>query len=163
MGFGFGDTVVIGFPAHQTLAQIAERDREISYCRAMDVGGHRLAGRLTLGYAMAAAVAGIAAIAVPVFGVLALLFAAISGYCARIWWIDPPIPTPEPLHIESYSPAENRLLMASQRWEPFWTYSTCPGCGHIDAQMIRRPDVGEPGWAALVRQCGICEREWAEA
>lgn len=166
---GFGDTVVIGFPVHPTLADIAQRDREIAHCRAMDVGGHRLAGRLTVGLAVAAAAAGITASLIWSSGgsglpllMLAILLAAMAAYCGRIWWIDPPIPTPDPLHIEPYSPAENRLLIGSQPWEPFWTYSTCPGCGHVDAQTIRPTCIGEPSWASVVRRCAVCDREWAQ-
>ncbi|UXA05703.1 hypothetical protein KXD96_22785 [Mycobacterium sp. SMC-2] len=163
MGFGFGPTVVIGFPDHPTLADIAQRDREVAHRRAMDVGGHRLAGQLTVGLAVLAVTAGItAALLAPLVFVLAILLAAMSAYCARIWWIDPPIPAPEPLQIQPYSPVENRLLMARQPWEPFWTYSICPGCGHIDAQPIRPPDDREPGWATVVRHCIVCDREWAQ-
>jgi hypothetical protein len=149
--------VVIGFPDHHSLADIAERDREIAYCRAKDIGGHRLAGQLTVGLAVLAVAAGITAVAFPLVAVLAVLVAAMSAYCGRIWWIDPPIPIPEPLHIQPYSPAENRCLMASQPWEPFWTYSTCPGCGYIDAHSILSPDHG-----LVVRQCVVCSREWRQ-
>lgn len=162
MGLGFGDTVVIGFPDHPTLADIAERDREIAHYRAMDIGGHRLAGQLTIGLAVAAVAAAITATLAPLVFVLAVLLAAMSAYCGRIWWIDPPIAMPEPLQIQPYSAVENRLLMARQPWEPFFTYATCPGCGHIDAQLIRRPGEGEPGWANLVRHCAMCAREWAQ-
>lgn len=157
MGFGFGDTVVIGFPDHPTLADIAQRDREIAHRRAMDIGGHRLAGQLTAGLAVLAVVAGVTAVAFPLVAVLAVLLAAIAGYCGRIWWIDPPIHIPEPLHIEPYSQAENRCLMLSQQWEPFWTYSACPGCGYLDAHSIRPPDRG-----LVVRQCVLCAREWTQ-
>ncbi|OBJ07806.1 hypothetical protein A5624_21330 [Mycobacterium sp. 1482292.6] len=154
----------IGFPEHPTLADIAQRDREIAHCRAMDGGGHRLAGRLTVGLAVLAVAAGIsAAWLAPLVSVLAVLLAAMSAYCARIWWIDPAVPTPQPLQIQPYSPAENRMLMARQPREPFWTYSTCPGCGHVDAQLIHQPSEGEPSWATLVRHCVMCEREWAQA
>ncbi|MCK8644394.1 hypothetical protein [Mycobacterium colombiense] len=163
MGFGFGPTVVIGFPDHPTLADIAEREREIAHRQAMDIGGHRLAGRLTTGLAVAAVAAGITATFAPLVLVLAVLLATMSAYCGRIWWIDPPIEIPERLRIEPYGPAENRFLMARQSWEPFWTYSTCPGCGCIDTHVIRQPSEREPGWATLVRHCVMCEREWAQA
>lgn len=88
---GIGDTVVIGFPVHPTLADIAQRDREIAHCRAMDVGGHRLAGRLTVGLAVAAAAAGITASLIWSSGgsglpllMLAILLAAMAAYCGRI-------------------------------------------------------------------------------
>lgn len=154
MALGFGDPVVIGFPDHPTLADVAEREREIAHRRAMDIGGHRLAGQLTIGLAVLAVAAGVTASAFPFVAVLAVLLAAMSVYCGRIWWIDPPIDIPEPLRIEPYTPAENRCLMASQPWEPFWTYSTCPGCGGLDLHLLRAAD------GHAIRHCDLCNREW---
>lgn len=65
MGFGFGDTVVIGFPDHPTLADIAVRDAEIAEWEAMDRGGHRLAGQLCLGSAALAVITGTIATLIP--------------------------------------------------------------------------------------------------
>lgn len=127
----------------------------------MDIGGHRLAGQLTVGLAVLAVAAGITALAFPLVAVLAVLLAAMSAYCGRIWWIDPPIAIPEPLAIEPYSPAENCCLMVSQPWEPFFTYSTCPGCGDVGLHSIGAPE-GAPGWATVVRHCPICDRAWVQ-
>lgn len=156
MGFGFGDAVVIGFPDHPTLAEIAEREREIAHRRAMDIGGHRLAGQLTVGLAVLALATGITALAFPLVAVLAVLLAAMAGYCWRIWWIDPPIPSPEPLKLQPFSAAENRCLIARQPWEPFWTFSTCPGCGWLDLHALRAVA------GRAVRQCAVCQREWTQ-
>lgn len=156
--FLHGLDVRVGFPDHPTLAAIAEREREIAHRQAMDIGGHRLAARLTVALSAAAVAAGItAALVAPLVFVVAILLAAMAGYCGRIWWIDPPIPTPQPLRIQPYSAAENRLLMARQAWEPFFTYSTCPGCGHLDAHSIL-----PSGRGAVMRQCVLCAREWAQ-
>jgi hypothetical protein len=156
MAFGVGGTVVIGFPYHPTLAEIAERDREIAHRCAMDIGGHRLAGQLAVGLAVLAVAAGITAVAFPAVAVLAVLLAAMAGYCGRIWWIDPPIATPEPLHIQPYSTAENVCLIASQPWEPFFTYCACPGCGHLDCHRL-----GDYRGAVL-RHCLMCSRVWRQ-
>ncbi|WP_077086499.1 hypothetical protein [Mycobacterium rhizamassiliense] len=71
--------------------------------------------------------------------------------------------TPPELTVVPFSAAENRGLMERQAWEPFWTYSACPGCGNIDAHLIRQPDECEPEWATVVRQCAVCAREGVQS
>lgn len=62
-----------------------------------------------------------------------------------------------------YSRDESLRLMEIQVSEPFCAICACPGCGAIEAHALRSPRTGEPDWAATIRSCANCAREWAQA
>jgi hypothetical protein len=73
-----------------------------------------------------------------------------------------PGPSPEPLHVVPFSAGENHYFINTQEKEPFRAIGTCPGCGNIEAHLLRTPGYGEPEWAAVIRSCSMCHREWAQ-
>jgi hypothetical protein len=154
---------------HPTLVDLAQRQEAIANWEAMDWGGHQLARQLSVTCFALAVVGGITATLVPPVSFVAAMSTGLllmaSVLCARVWWGDPPLrdPRPQPLALVAFTAEENRCLMASQAPEPFRAVSACPGCGDFAAHLFRTPGGGDPGWAAIIRQCAVCQREWAHA
>ncbi|WP_375486423.1 hypothetical protein [uncultured Mycobacterium sp.] len=152
---------------HPTLVDLAERQEAIADWEAMDRGGRRLARQLSVTCFALGVVAGITAALVPQVTVAAAMSTGAllmtSVWCARIWWGDPPLHDPHPQALVAFTAEENRRLMASQPPEPFRAVSACPGCGDTTAHLFRTPGEGDPAWAAIIRRCAVCMREWAQA
>lgn len=89
-----------------------------------------------------------------------VLFVAVL--LAHIFVGPPPVLRPEPLGIVKFSPSENAYFLARQDWTEFQTHCACPGCGHEWIHGLA-DDFNKPWWAALVRKCDVCDREWAQA
>lgn len=154
---------------HPTLVDLAQRQEAIVHWEAMNRGGRRLARQLSVTCFALGVVAGITAALVPQMTVVAAMssgvFLMTSVFCARVWWGDPPLHDqhPQPPASVAFTAEENRCLMASQAPEPFRAVSPCPGCGEATAHLFRAPREGDPAWAAIIRQCAVCQREWAQA
>jgi hypothetical protein len=154
---------------HPTLVDLAQRQEANADWEAMDRGGRRLARQLSVTCFALAVVAGITATLVPPVSFVAAMSTGLllmaSVFCARVWWGDPQQRDPrlQPLAMVAFTAEENRCLMASQAPEPFRAVSACPGCGDFTAHLSRTPGEGDPGWAAIIRQCAVCQREWAQA
>lgn len=154
---------------HPTLVDLAQRQEAIADWEAMDRGGRRLARQLSVTCFALAVVGGITATLVPPVSSVAAMSTGLllmaSVLCARVWWGDPPLrdARPQPLAMMAFTAEENRCLMAFQAPEPFRAVSACPGCGDFTAHLSRTAGEGDPGWAAIIRQCAVCQREWAQA
>jgi len=165
-------TVNSDFPNHPTLSEIATRQKEIESWEAMNVGGYRWAKPGTVIGSLICAVMIVLAVTpippnwpwnIPLV-VVAIFTAVGTVVCVLLWFDTPDIgPRPELLVIVPFSRAENLHLMQEQAVEPFQAICTCPGCGHTDTHRIREHAERDPGWAAVTRHCGVCEREWAQA
>lgn len=162
----------IELPNHPTLAQIAERQNQIEVWETMNVGGYPFAKFGTVFGALACAVMVFLAVTpippnwpwdIPL-RIVAIFTAVGTVVCGLLWFDGPRIgPRPEPLEIVPFSREENLSLMQGQAVEAFQVNCTCPGCGDTSTHLIRDPADGEPGWAAISRQCAVCKREWVQA
>jgi hypothetical protein len=159
-------------PIHPTLAEVAQRKREIELWDALNIGGYRFAKPGTIVGAVVSAVLVVLAVTpippnwpwdIPTM-ILAVFTAVATVTCGLLWWDNPHAASrPEALEIVPFSRAENLRLMADQTREPYSAVCSCPGCGDTSTHLIREPAIGEPGWAMVTRHCGVCEREWAQA
>jgi hypothetical protein len=165
--------VQIDFPNHPTLLEIAARQKQIESWEALHVvGGYRFAklGAI-IGFLTTAVMLVLAITPIPPnwpwnipLVILAIFSAVATVVCGLLWFDNPHIgPRPEVLEIVPFSRAENLRLMHGQAVEPFRAIGTCHGCGDTATHLIRDSAEGEPGWAAVIRHCGLCEREWAQA
>jgi hypothetical protein len=151
-----------------TLVDIAQRQEAVADWEAMDRGGRRLAGQLSITCLALAVAGGVTAMLVPsvslVVGIVTGLLAMASVLCARVWWHDPRLETarPQPPTVEPFTADENRRLIQAQAPEPFRAVSACPGCGNVAAHLMRRSRESEPSWANVIRNCAVCQREWAQ-
>jgi hypothetical protein len=154
---------------HPTLVDLAQRQEAIADWEAMNRGGRRLARQLSVTCFALGVVAGITAALVPQVTVVAAMSTGVllmtSLWCARVWWGDTQLHDPGPQQPGAvvFTGEENRRLLASQAPEPFRAVSPCPGCGDLSAHLFRTPGEGDPEWAAIIRQCAVCQREWAQA
>ena len=159
-------------PDHPTLSDIAARHREIEAWEARNVGGYRFAKPGTIVGSLITAVMTVLVITpippnwpwdIPL--AIAAIFTAVGTVVCGLLWFDRPrlAPRPELLEIVPFSRAENVQLMNGQAVEPYRAICTCPGCGDTSTHLIRLPAADEPEWAAFIRRCGICKREWAQA
>jgi hypothetical protein len=157
---------------HPTLAEIEHRRREIESWEVLNVGGYRFAKLGTIAGSVAVVVMVVLAVTplppnwpwdIPL--AIAAIFTAVGTVvCGLLWFDNPRIgPRPEPLEIVEFGRDENLSLMEQQNAEPFCATCACPGCGQVCAHLIRQAGRDEPGWAAIVRKCGVCQREWAQA
>jgi hypothetical protein len=153
---------------HPTLVDFAQRQEATADWEAMDRGRHRLAVQLSITCLALAVAGGVTATLVPSVSVAAGMLTGLalmaSVLCARVWWHDPPLETrrPQPLTVERFTAEENRHLIQAQAPEPFRAVSACPGCGNLAAHSMRRSGESEPSWADVIRQCAVCQREWAQ-
>jgi hypothetical protein len=161
----------IELPRHPTLLEIARRQKEITTWEALDVGGYRFAKPGAIIGFLATAVMVILAVTpippnwpwnIPLV-ILSVFTSVGTVVCGMLWFDRPDIgPRPALLEIVSFSRAENLHLMNGQAVEPYQANCTCPGCGQISTHLIREPADGEPEWATVTRQCGVCARQWAQ-
>ena len=161
-----------GNPSHPTLAEVAQRKREIELWEALNVGGYRFAKPGTIIGAVISAVLVILVVTpippnwpwdVPTM-ILAVFTAVATVTCGLLWFDNPRAASrPEALEIVPFSRAENLHLMTEQPVEPYSAVCTCPGCGDSSTHLIREPATGEPEWAMVTRRCAVCEREWAQS
>ncbi|BBY06131.1 hypothetical protein MNVI_14490 [Mycobacterium noviomagense] len=148
------------------LAQLQEASAD---WEAMDRGGHRLARHLSFTCFGLAVVAGITAALIPSATTVAAMATGLllmaSVFCLRVWWGPSPLPYSElePPATVAFTAEENRWFMASQAPEPFSAISACPSCGDLTVHPARRPSESDPSWAAIIRHCAVCQREWAQA
>jgi hypothetical protein len=159
-------------PNHPTLLEIADRQKQIESWEAFNVGGYRFAKLGTVVGTLGCAVMVFLAVTpippnwpwdIPLI-ILAPFAAVGTVICGLLWFEKPHIgPRPETLEIVPFSRQENLHLMGGQAVEPFQVICNCPGCGDKSTHLIRDPAEGEPGWATVVRRCGVCKREWAQA
>ncbi|WP_142278395.1 hypothetical protein [Mycobacterium europaeum] len=158
---------------HPTLAEVAQRQREIRAWEALSVGDHyRFAKPGTIIGALLSTVLAVLVVTpippnwpwnIPTM-ILAIFTAVATVTCGLLWFEKPrPVPRPEPLAIVPFSRAENLRLMQGQPMEPYRAVCACPGCGDTSAHPIRQPGPDEPGWAMVTRRCAVCDREWAQA
>ena len=162
----------IGSLIHPTLAEIAQRKRDIELWEALNVGGYRFAKGGTIVGGLVSAVLVILAVTplppnwpwdIPTM-ILAIFAAVATVTCGLLWFDNPRAASrPELLEIVPFSRGENLALMNDQAIEPYSAICACPGCGDVSTHLIREPAAGEPGWAMVTRRCGVCEREWAQA
>jgi hypothetical protein len=151
-----------------TLVDIAQRQDATADWDAMNRGGRRLAGHLSVTCLALAVAGGVTAMLVPslslVVGMVTGLLAVASVLCARVWLHDSPLetPGPQPLTVEPFTADENRGLIQAQAPEPFRAVSACPGCGNLAAHAMRQSRESEPSWANVIRNCAVCQREWAQ-
>jgi hypothetical protein len=61
-----------------------------------------------------------------------------------------------------YTRAESHKLMRSQKRQEFVAMCACPSCGEIDTHSLRTSGKGDPSWAAVIRNCAVCNREWVQ-
>jgi hypothetical protein len=159
-------------PDHPTLSDIARRRKEIAAWEARNVGGYRFAKPGTIIGSLITAVMTLLVITpippnwpwdIPL--AMAAIFTAVATVVCGLLWFDRPrlAPKPELLEIVPFSRAENLQLMNGQAVEPYRAICVCPGCGDTSTHLIRLPAAGEPEWAAFIRRCGLCKREWAQA
>ncbi len=159
-------------PDHPTLSDVAARHREIEAWEARNVGGYRFAKPGTIAGSLITAVMTVLVITpippnwpwdIPL--AIAAIFTAVGTVVCGLLWFDRPrlAPRPELLEIVPFSRAENVQLMNGQAVGPYRAICTCPGCGDTSTHLIRLPAADEPGWAAFIRRCGMCKREWAQA
>jgi hypothetical protein len=159
-------------PSHPTLAEVAQRKREIELWEALNVGGYRFAKTGTITGAVISFVLVVLAVTpippnwpwdIPTM-ILAVFTAVATVTCGLLWFDNPRAASrPAALKIVPFSRAENLQLMTDQTLEPYSAVCTCPGCGDTSTHLIREPATGEPGWAMVTRRCAVCEREWAQA
>jgi MFS family permease len=159
-------------PDHPTLSDIAARHTEIEAWEARNVGGYRFAKPGTIIGSLVSAVM-VILVVTPIppnwpwdipLAISAIFTTGATVVCGLLWFDKPRLPPrPELLEIVPFSRAENLQLMSGQPVEPYRAISTCPGCGDISTHLIRLPAAGEPEWAAFIRGCGLCKREWAQA
>jgi hypothetical protein len=161
----------IDMPSHPTLADIADRQKEIELWEALNVGGYWFAKPGTfIGSLICIVMVVLAVTPIPPnwpwnipLVILATFTAVGTGICGLLWFDNPrPSPCPEVLEIAPFKRAENLDLMREQPIELFQANCICPGCGDTATHRIREPVDGEPGWAVAVRRCAVCEREWAQ-
>ena len=159
-------------PEHPTLADVAARRREIEAWEVRNVGGYRFAKPGTIiGSLITATMTVLVVTPIPpnwpwdIPLALAAIFTAVATVVCGLLWFDKPrlAPRPEMLEIVPFSRAENLQLMRGQAVEPYLATCACPGCGDTSTHLIRMPAEGEPEWAAFIRRCGLCKREWAQA
>jgi hypothetical protein len=159
-------------PDHPTMSDIAARRKEIEAWEARNVGGYRFAKPGTiLGSLITAVMTVLVVTPIPpnwpwdIPLAMAAIFTAVATVVCGLLWFDRPrlAPRPELLEIVPFSRAENLQLMNGQAVEPYCAICTCPGCGDTSTHLIRLPAEGEPEWAAFIRRCGVCKREWAQA
>ncbi|BCO33879.1 hypothetical protein BMW24_021450 [Mycobacterium heckeshornense] len=150
---------------HPTLVDLAQRREAIGDWEAMDRGGRRLARQISVTCFALALVAGITAMVAPAVSSVAAVSTGLllmaSVLCVRVWWGDPPVPGSRrqpPAHPGQMDAG----VTASPAPEQFRTVCVCPGCGVLAAHLFRPPGEGDPGRAALIRQCAACQREWAQ-
>jgi hypothetical protein len=158
--------------SHPTLAEVAQRKKEIELWEALNVGGYGFAKAGTIVGAVISAVLVVLAVTpippnwpwdIPTM-ILAVFTAVATVTCGLLWFDHPRAASrPEPLEIVPFSRTENLRLMTDQTEEPYSATCACPGCGDVSTHLIREPGSGEPGWAMVTRRCGVCEREWAQA
>ena len=159
-------------PDHPTVSDIAARHREIEAWEARNVGGYRFAKPGTIIGSLVSAVM-VILVVTPIppnwpwdipLAILAIFTTGATVVCGLLWFDRPRLPPrPELLEIVPFSRAENLQLMCGQPVEPYSAICTCPGCGDTSTHLIRLPAAGEPEWAAFIRRCGLCKREWAQA
>lgn len=158
-------------PNHPTLAEIAQRQKEIEVWEALNVGGYRFAKAGTISGALVSAALVILAVTpIPpnwpwdIPTMILAVFTAVGTVTCGLLWFDNPRATsrPETLAIVPFSRAENLRLMNDQTLEPYSALCSCPGCGDTSTHLIREPATSEPGWAMVTRRCGVCEREWSQ-
>jgi hypothetical protein len=153
---------------HPNLVDFARRQEAIADGDAIERGGHRLAVRLSIVCLALAVAGGVTAMLVPSVSVAAGMLTAValaaSLFCARVWLHDPQLDAVPSQHfaVDPFTADENRRLIQAQAPEPFRAVSACPGCGNSAAHSMRRPGKSEPSWADVVRQCAVCQREWAQ-
>lgn len=162
----------VDFPTHPTLVEIAQRRKEIQAWEALSAGGYRFAKPATIVSIAVCAVNVLLALTpippnwpwnIPLL-ILGVFAAVATVVCGLLWFDNPDIGTrPELLKIMSFSRAENLHLMSSQADEPYCATCTCPGCGDFATHLVRRTANGEPEWAAVTRQCRVCDRQWAQS
>jgi hypothetical protein len=180
MRFGFPDRVAtptdsppdVRRPDHPTLSDVAQRRKEIAAWEVRNVGGYRFAKPGTIVGSLASAVM-VVLVVTPIppnwpwdipLAILAIFTTGATVVCGLLWFDKPRLPPrPELLEIVPFSRAENLQLMSGQAVEPYLAICTCPGCGDTSTHLIRMPAEAEPEWAAFVRRCGLCKREWAQA
>jgi hypothetical protein len=159
-------------PDHPTLSDIAARRREIEAWERRNVGGYRFAKPGTIIGSLITAVMTVLVITpippnwpwdIPL--AMAAIFTAVATVVCGLLWFDRPrlAPRPELLEIVPFLRAENLQLMNGQAVEPYCAICICPGCGDTSTHLVRLPAEGEPEWAAFIRRCGLCKREWAQA
>lgn len=159
-------------PHHPTLAQIAQRQREIEAWEALSVGGYSFAKPGTVLAFLVTAVAVFLVISpippnwpwnIPL-SILAIFAAVVMVVCGLLWLDQPDVGQhPESLEIVPFSRTENLHLMSEQAIEPYYASCACPGCGDESTHLLRRTAEDEPQWAAVTRHCRVCGREWAQA
>jgi hypothetical protein len=159
-------------PDHPTLSDIAVRRKEIEAWEARNVGGYPFAKPGTIIGSLVSAVM-VVLVVTPLppnwpwdipLAILAIFTTGATVVCGLLWFDKPRLPPrPELLEIVPFSRAENLQLMSGQAVEPYFAICTCPGCGDTSTHLIRMPAEAEPEWAAFVRRCGLCKREWAQA
>ncbi|OQZ87913.1 hypothetical protein BST11_25460 [Mycobacterium alsense] len=163
--------MVVDFPSHPTLLEIAQRQRKID---RWDLDERRGRRRVRLTYTLSLVVGLLilvtgalwAASADNILGA----FQAAAGLplCGvGVWaWTHRNDKfhgnRPAPLVLVPFSDAENRVRMSEQEPEVFLGGCTCPGCGELAIHKIRQPAMGEPEWAEVIRHCDVCGREWAQ-
>lgn len=156
---------------HPTLADVAQRQKEIEAWEALNVGGYRFAKPGTVVGSLVCAVLVVLAVTpippnwpwdIPLV-ILAVFTAVATVVCGLLWFDQPrPAPRPEPLRIVPFTREENLGLMSEQALEPYCAACECPGCGEVSTHLIRVPVGQEPEWATVTRRCGRCGREWAQ-
>lgn len=150
------------FRRHPTLLEIAQRHQEIEVWEAQDAPSPRW-GVHAIGVGCLGLAAGLLVPALWIVGIAGCLTVLAGVVLIAVRHSAAPRdPRPEPLKVVPFSMAENRYLLGGQEREPFRAFSACPGCGDVEPHSIRLPDTGEPAWAAVVRSCGVCCREWAQ-
>jgi hypothetical protein len=166
-----GSPVEAQRPEHPTLSDVAARRREIEAWEARNVGGYRFAKPGTIiGSLITAAMTVLVVTPIPPnwpwdipLAIAAIVTAVATVVCGLLWFDQPRLaPCPEMLEIVPFSRAENLQLMSGQAVEPYLATCACPACGNTSTHLIRMPADGEPEWAAFIRRCGLCQREWAQ-
>ncbi|BCO56119.1 hypothetical protein MINTM005_13630 [Mycobacterium intracellulare] len=169
------DGLVIGFPDHPTLIDIANRELEMADWDRLRAQCMRQCRGMFWGGGLAAIVCLAAAllfmditlwVAIPAFvGVIFFSLVFCCG-CEALYGEDipyyPECPRPEPLQLVPFSAGENRVLISEQAPEIFLSGCACPGCGDVDVHLLRTAGPGDPEWANVIRTCKTCQREWAQ-
>ncbi|PJE04075.1 MAG: hypothetical protein CK429_32010 [Mycobacterium sp.] len=149
---------------HPTLAQVAERQKEIDAWEAGRSWSKRRARNIASG-ALGGTLLTIGAEAITGWGLLllaAVLLAIVMAVFGGVWLFGQyPYPGPKELNIVPFTDEENQHWMEVSSPGTFVAVCPCPGCGNIEAHLIRAPEGEEQG--EVVRRCGVCEREWAQA
>ena len=156
---------------HPTLAQISAREREILKFDQVTLSVKWIAGSLApVGILLGASLWAIIpyyfdavkdfALAIFLVGCAILIGAA---FCIHIAIGEPTRgKRPTPLKLAPWERQENTWMLSQQKPDRFQAIAACPGCGHIEMHpFVERS--AKPEWAAVVRRCGLCKREWAQA